>query len=179
MRDPTIEELKFHWAVWESASKAFARRAVLGSTVFFIVILFQLGYVSINLWGVTVHLPSDAKLFYFFANAFSWLLLGHLGFALIDVLRHRVPDRFEGMLHNPNLTIGHSRIHLRAAGRILFVVIFPATWVAMAVLLGCTTYLLLTSPLLNVAARGDRNGVMGHSVERHSTHAAGVGSGIQ
>jgi hypothetical protein len=145
MEPNELEELKFHWDKWKSEAKAFFGRAVLTAPVLILSILFQWQAISVEIPGIK--LRSDRPLFYWFVWFLSCLLLLFLTFKFVDMLRHRVPEAMEPMVHTnflPNpLPWGRREINLKKWGRFLWFV-FAAYVVSLAVTLVVTAYHIAT-----------------------------------
>lgn len=141
-----LDTLKFHWDIWKVESRAFWGRAILGSAILAVSMLFQFGIVTISLEWFHFVPPADPWWFYFFVNVFSWYLLGFLCFKFIDLLRHRVPEKFEEVVHNNRLPVGPVKVNLRALGRIAYL-IFPVYVITVACILGYASHALWTGTL--------------------------------
>jgi hypothetical protein len=146
MPDREFEELKFHWDKWKEESQAFWGRAILGTGIILLSILFQFGIISISMSWVHLTPPRDPWWFYFFVNLFSWYLLGFLSFKFIDLMRHRVPERFEPKVHNNFLPLGPVLFPLKVFGRILYL-IFPLYALTVAIVLAIATISLFSGTL--------------------------------
>src|SRR6185312_5225564 len=130
-----LETLKFHWDVWKSESRAFWGRAILGSAILAVSMLFQFGIVTLTVGWVQLNRPEKPQSFYFFVNVFSWFLLAFLGFKFVDLLRHRIPEKYEGLVHNNFIPIAGRPRPLRWFGRVLYT-IFIAYAFTVAYILG-------------------------------------------
>ena len=139
-----LEELKFHWEKWKSESKAFFGRALLATPLLILSILFQWQAISVEILGVKQ--LSHRPLFYWFIWSLSVLLLFFLIFKFVDMLRHRVPEKFEGLVHTnllPNPVRPGHEIDLKRYGRYLwFVFVIYAGLLGGALL--ATAYHLLS-----------------------------------
>jgi hypothetical protein len=108
-----LARMRFHWSVWKGEAKAFWGRAVLTTTLLTWFILFQWGANPPYSLGISYcYLP-----FAIFTYLFSWLLLGFLGFRLIDLLRHRIPEEFDPVIHREEIKVGGRPIPLKDLGQ--------------------------------------------------------------
>jgi len=144
MTEFEFDQMKFHWEVWKGESKAFWGRATLGTSILLLSIFFQWGVVTVSVPWITLSKLAQESQFRFFINALSWFLFLFLCFKFIDLLSHRVPERFEEHIHNNNLPIGRlGDISLKFLRRLAYV-IFPAYALTMAAVLGyftCTIFI--------------------------------------
>ena len=147
-----LDDLKFHWDVWKNESRSFWGRAILGSAILLLSILFQFGLVSVSTPpGFAFSMPKNPWWFYLCVNLFSWYLLVFLCFKFVDLLRHRVPEKFEEVVHNNRLPLGFMKLNLRAVGRIAYL-IFPIYVLTVACILGYVSKGVLTSTLPALAS---------------------------
>lgn len=136
-----LDEIKFHWTKWKDESRSFWGRATFMSLILLLSILFQFGMISVNFSWIVIYIPRNPWWMYFFVNMMSWFLLLFLFFKFVDLLRHRVPDKFEQDIHNNEMTVG-VRLPLKLVGRFLYG-IFPVYFLVIgATLVRCSLMLL-------------------------------------
>ena len=108
MDSHTLEELAFHWEKWTRESKSFWRRTSAISGVLFYII-----YANNN--NNETHLRSVA---------ICALLLTFQCFCFVDLMRHRVPEHLEPLIHNNRLKVLRFSIPLKKAGHVLYYILF-------------------------------------------------------
>ncbi len=141
MSHPDLEWIEFHWKVWKEESRAFWGRAILGSAVLTLSIFFQYGVVAPDIPGFTLNVKKLPQGVWDFVNASSWFLLFFLGFKFVDLMRHRVPDRYQNIVHNDHMVVGPMAIPLITIGRLLYL-IFPSYVIFITVYLSKATLAL-------------------------------------
>lgn len=138
-----LELLKFHWDKWQSESKSFWRRASVSSVLLVLLILHQFGTVNWKLeWFDYRASPEHAVLLNrLLFNPLSWCLLVYVFFGFVDLLRHRVPESMESVVHNNTINIGpFSRTqNLKSLGRWLYLIGFSLYFSLLAAWLVATT----------------------------------------
>jgi hypothetical protein len=118
-----LEWLKFHWDKWKEEATRFWRHLALGTIALIALNLYQLDVLQFNFTFAKLMsgMNSPAIKRWLICPISIWLWIALL-FSLVDFLRHRVPEKFEVLVHNNSYPIPGTRHHvdLKAIARLLY-----------------------------------------------------------
>jgi hypothetical protein len=98
-----LARLKFFWGVWTTQARIFSRRMVIAGLVLLILILLETDAVTIDLWAFRWNqMPFDDRKMFdkFVVCPLGWCTLVWTFFSMVNLMRHRVPEDLEPLIHN-------------------------------------------------------------------------------
>jgi len=121
-----LELMKFHWEKWREEANRFWKQVAFVTIALIALDLFQLDVLQFDFKNVKL-LPginSETLKRWLICPISVWLWLTIL-FSLVDFLRHRVPEKYEPLIHNNSCPIPglRRRLDLKVIGRSLYLFI--------------------------------------------------------
>jgi hypothetical protein len=135
--------LQFHWDKWQTEARGFWKRSAVCSVVILLVILHQWGVVEWHIPWIQYHPSQNFELYLqiLFLCPLSWFFVVFILHGFVDLMRHRVPDVVEDVIHNNTIDFGpfKKQIPLRKVGRSLYLLAFGLYFGTISIGVALTT----------------------------------------
>lgn len=126
-----LNELKFRWSIWSENARLFWRRATISTAVNLIFYLYEAGVIRSDPWQVfgfgttQPTLNREQALGILLAQVLGLLVCAFLivftGFSFVDLMRHRMKNELEDLLHENWLELPFFGVtNIRNLGRKLY-----------------------------------------------------------